>query len=189
MSRPIRTDKIVRYRLLEFIENLYEVFDKLIPTDYKIINYGSYTAMQFKTNSGNSYDLEFHYTTENTNTILNNNQILKQILNTNKDIINVIDIAFTLSDVQNKDNEEEFTIDTNLNEQYEVMGRIAYIAKKQLDKYKKYNVFILADDKQSNRLKMYNKLVTNIFSSMFDIYHGVSEAHKGTSIFLIRKQN
>ena len=49
-----------------------------------------------------------------------------------KEFVDCFDIAFTLSDVVNKKDPEEFEIDTNKQEVYEVMGRITYICKKMI---------------------------------------------------------
>jgi len=165
---------------------LTEVFDSMIKTNYKIIDFGEYIAYQFKTNSGNQYDLEFHYSEENIYTDLDNNIKLGDILKTNKETIPCFDIVFTLSKIKNKENPDEFEINTNLNEEFELMGRITFIISEIIND-SKYKLFIIGGDSRRNRLKIYENMFKNNFINLFDLYYGKSQFHSGKSLFIIRK--
>lgn len=178
--------KIKERLKVELSNILNESFNSIIETKYRVIDYGEYITYQFYSNSGNEYDLEFHYSEESSNTILNDNLILSDVIKTKDNNIQCFDIAFTLSDVQNKENPEEFEKETNLNEHYEVLGRISYIIKQELNKTK-YKLFIIGGDSARNKLKIYEAIFNNNFSGLFDLYYGKSKHHSGNSLFIIRK--
>ena len=50
--------------------------------------------------------------------------------------IECLDISFTLTNVIDKDNREEFEVDTNIKEHFDVFGRMVYIIKKVIKKTK-----------------------------------------------------
>lgn len=169
-------------------ENLLkEAFNKIIPTNYKVVNYSDYIAFEFKTDSGTQYDLEFHLEQEDTNIILNNGKSIKEILNTNVNRIPCIELAFTQSNVVDKDDADQFEAETNKNEPFELMGRITYIIKDSLKKYNKYKLFIVGASRR-NKSKMYEYMFDNHFKNEFDKYTGVTPAYKGgESLFFIKK--
>lgn len=174
----------IRFSLLEMVN---EIFDKLVATEYRTIDFGRYISFRFKTTSGNEYDLEFHDSEELSSVILDNGLKLGDIIKTDKDIVKSLDIAFTLSNVIDKDNEDEFTRETKLNEHYELMGRLAYIIKDNLENTGNYKLFIVGGDARRNRLSIYKSIFKNNFNDLFDLYYGKSKYHDGESLFIIKK--
>lgn len=187
MSRRINKNR-KKIHLNDLINEdiIKEIFDSKIKTEFKEINFGSYIAYRFKTSSDNEYDLEFHYAIELPNTKLSNGKTLGEVLNTNKSV-NCFDIAFSLSNISDKSNPDEFELETNLNEINELFGRISYIISIIINKYKNCKLFIIGGDSRRNRLKIYEEIFKNHFNKIFDLYHGKSEAHHGESLFIIRK--
>ena len=168
----------------------YEEFLE-IETDFKEVDYGDYIAYEFKTNSGNSYDLEFHYSFEYCNVELNNGEILSDILNINcleQPIIDCFDIAFTISNIEDKDNEDDFQKKTNKVEQFELMGRISFIIRKLVNRYNKIKLFVIGNSER-NKMEIYQQIFKNQFSDIFDLYIGGSYHHDAdkASFFIIRK--
>ena len=178
------TTPIKRLSLLEIFKSLDESFDSVIETTYTIINFGEYFACRFKTNSANEYDLEFHESDESSETLLGGVK-LGNIIKPKNDVINCLDVAFTLTAVKDKENPDEFEIDTNQKEQYELMGRITYILKKIVNTNNKCNLFIIGGDARRNRLKMYEMMFKNNFKDMFDLYYAKSKWHGGVNLYLL----
>lgn len=184
MSRP-KKNYIKKFDLLSSIK---ESFDSIIRTDFKIVDYGDYFSCEFYSKNGNKYDLEFHYVDENSDMVLNNGLTLGDVLNTSKNQIECLDIAFTLSSITDKDNPKSFAVDTNIKEQFDVFGRIVFILKTMIKRFntKKYNVFIIGGDARRNRLTIYKKLFYKHFKDYFDVYEGRSEWHGDGSLFIIK---
>jgi hypothetical protein len=187
MSRKI---KYGRLSLLNIFETVNEVFDKNISTDFKIIDYGDYISYNFKTNSNTEYDLELHYTNERCDTILSNGEELGSML-PNRCIdgeIEGFDVAFTLTEVSDKDNPEEFEKETNKHEYIELFGRITNILKKVVTKHRSYDLFVVGFSRR-NKLKIYEQIFENHFKNEFDLLYGKSQHHpSGKSLFIIRKK-
>lgn len=186
MSRRKLKNKIkIRLNSLLTEQLIDEIFDRKIETEFREINYDSYIAYRFKTSSDNEYDLEFHYATEPPTILLNNGQTLGDLFNSS-DPIECYDISFTLSNVDNKSNPNNFELETNLNEINELFDRIAYIISIIMVKYKKIKLFIIGGDAKRNRLKIYKKIFENQFANEFSLYYGKSVGHVGESLFIIR---
>ena len=187
MSRPIKTNK-KNIKLIHLInETILEVFDSKIETSFKEVTYDDYIAYEFKTSSGTQYDLEFHFTEESLHTELNNTDLtLGNVLKASGKTVDCFDIAFSVSTVINKDSPDEFEIETNKHEQFELFGRIAYIVDVVSQKYKKINLFVVGAARR-NRLEIYKKIFENLFKNKFDLYYGDSQNHYGMSLFIIRK--
>lgn len=187
MSRKI---KYGRLSLMNVFENLNEIFDKNIPTDFKVIDYGEYISYNFKTNSNTEYDLELHYTNERCDTTLSNGKNLGSIL-PNKCINNEIegfDIAFTLTEISDKNNPEEFEKETNKFEYVELFGRITNILKRVITKHRSHDLFVVGYSKR-NKLKIYKQIFENHFKNEFDLFYGKSQHHPGgESLFIVRKK-
>ena len=172
---------------ISLLEMLNEAFNSVIETDFKIVDYGDYFSCEFTSKNGNKYDLEFHYGEEYGNTKLNNGKTLNETMGVKRQIIPCLELGFTLHDVVDKDNPDEYEIDANLKEQFDVFGRMVYIVKKIISKDKKYKLFIIGANPRRNRMDMYRKIFENHFTDMFDIYEGKSMAHEGNSLFIIKK--
>ena len=186
MSRKIKKNK-TSVDLKKIInETILEVFDSKIKTPFKEVYYDDYIAYEFKTSSGTSYDLEFHYSDEYGETILSGVKTLNDILNTDDNLIDCFDISFTLSSVEDKDDPEQFEVESNKHEQFELFGRIAYIVDKLSHKHKKIRLFVIGAAGR-NRLNIYKKMFENLFSQRFDLYITESRHHLSQSLFIIRK--
>lgn len=185
MSRRIKNNKL---SISDIFNELNEIFDKIIPTEFKEVDYGSYMAYNFKTNSGSEYDLEFHPSFELCDTVLNDTITLKEILNEEckKGLIKCYDIAFTLTQVEDKDDPDEFEKETNKNEHLELMGRISYIIGLLIKKYNNIKLFVIGGSKR-NKMVIYKTLYNNHFSEQFDLYTGKSTHHDDESFFIIKK--
>jgi len=169
-------------------ESLNEIFNNKIETDFKEIDYGEYVAYSFKLNSGNEYDLEFHYSSEPSNILLNNDKTLGEMFNrSNNEQIECFDIAFTLTNIINKENPYEFERETNYSEHIELFGRMAYILSKIINNQNRIKLFVIGGDAKRNKLKIYKELFQNHFKNYFDLFYGESQYHTGDSLFLIRK--
>jgi hypothetical protein len=171
---------------IDLLSVINESFDSVIKTDFKIVDYSDYFSCEFISKNGNKYDLEFHYTQESSNILLNNGLTLGEVCHENKELINSLDIAFTLSNIEDKDNPEYFGIDTNIKEQFDVFGRIVYIIKNILKRGSKYKLFVIGGDTKRNRLSIYKKIFYNHFIGDFDVYEGDSDWHNGDSLFIIK---
>ena len=182
MSRP------KKYRIS--VHNLLtEVFTKKIETSFREIDYSSYVAYQFKTNSGNLYDLEFHHSKEDCYTELNNGIILGDLLKKrcSGKYIDSFSVSFTTSYVINKDNPDEYEKETNIHEQYELMGRLVYIIYLLLKKFNNYKLFVIVNSRR-NKMDIYKTIFENHFKERFNLYVGDSiNSDEGKSFFIIRK--
>jgi hypothetical protein len=181
--------KYNRLSLLNIFENVNEIFDKDISTDFRVIDYGDYISYSFKTNSNTEYDLELHYTDERCSTKLSNGLELGSILP--KKCINGqvegFDVAFTLSAVESKHNPEEFEKETNKNEHIELFGRISNILKKVINNHRQYDLFVIGYSRR-NKLEIYKQIFENHFKGEFDLLYGKSQYHPGgESLFVVRK--
>lgn len=187
MSRPIKRNKINLNLISLITSELNEIFNRKLETPFKEVHYDDYIAYEFKTNSGTSYDLEFHYSEELLDTELNNSNItLGNVIKGNGRTVDCFDIAFSISNVVNKNNPDEFELETNKHEQFELFSRIAYIVDIVSQKYNKVKVFVVGSARR-NRLEIYKKIFENLFSDKFNLYYGESQYHYGTSLFIIRK--
>ena len=190
MARPKKKNS-VRLNINAIIESVInEFFDSKIETTFKEIFYSDYVCYQFKTNSNTLYDLEFHYSEEPTETVLYNNNVsdtLGNILGVKKNHVDCFDIAFSLTDIHDKENPDEFEAETNKHEYVELMARISYIIEKILKKYNKDRLFIVPPSRR-NKVEIYERIFNNQFSDTFDLYYDESERNKKEkSLFIIRK--
>lgn len=183
MARPQKYNHLLK----EDIKPINEIFDSFIETDYKIIEYSGYIVFQFQTKNGNSYDLEFYNVVEKLDTQLESGKTLSKYFPDNVgDFIEALDIAFTYSEIQNKDNEDDYEKDLNRNEQSEIFGRISYILKKELFRTK--NELFIVGGARRNRSDIYYNIFNNNFRDVFHLEYGQSFNHPNSkSMFLIKK--
>lgn len=187
MSRKIKYNRL---SLLNIFEDLNEMFDKDISTDVRVIDYGDYISYTFKTNSNTEYDLELHYTDEKCDTKLSNGNELGQILTKNciNGKVDGFDIAFTLTNVENKENPDEFEKETDKKEHIELFGRISNILKRVINTHKKCDLFVVGYSRR-NKLEIYKQIFENHFKNEFNLFSGESQYHPGgESLFIIRKK-
>jgi hypothetical protein len=187
MSRKIKYNRL---SLSNIFENIKEIFDKDISTDFRVIDYGDYISYNFKTNSNTEYDLELHYSDERCNTKLSNGLLLSDMLPKKciNGIVECFDIAFTLTSVENKDNPEDFEKETNKHEYVELFGRISNILKRVITNHRTFDLFVVGFSKR-NKLEIYKQMFKNHFKDDFELHYGNSQYHPGgESLFIIRKK-
>jgi len=172
---------------------LFEIFNKSIQTIYQIsknnIYDGNYFDIyRFKTSSGNSYDVDFYKIQLNLNQLSN---ISKYFPNT--DIINSIHLGFTSSDY-NRDEKPELsgTINdlyekrTNKNEQYEVLGKVAFMIEEYIINNSEIKIFVIGKNTEISKLSAYIKMFENIFSSKFKMVEDISNEYEEGAIYFIK---
>jgi hypothetical protein len=196
MGRPL-TPRLYRLNELlnEEINNfISEIFDKLIPTEYKTVNnieYGdfSYDQYIFSTKSNEKYEVDFYYTTLRLNKLSNLSNYYP-----NENLINCIDIGFTLfNDVNNgyHDFGIEGTPDdpyikrTNKNEQYEVLGKVAYIINEYIETHPQQKIYAIGKNTYKSNLKAYEYMYSKLFKS-FTMVEDISDYYEEGAIYFIK---
>lgn len=175
---------------------LNELFDHPLKTEYDVINRRvedwDVVTFRFKTNSETQYDIEFMETETFIYNKLNNGKKLKDYINLNHvvdDFINTVDISFTLTDrVLNDPNitNDEYTKETNKNEQLELFNRITYLIKTYINEYVT-EIFVIGKDTKPSKLKIYKKLYQNIFSNDYMFFEGDNEGYNNGAYYFIKK--
>lgn len=189
--------KIVNLKqiILEELDNyLFEIFEKSIPTEFKIIKnniYGdvTYDVYEFETKSGIKYVVEFYNTY-----ILNLNElpnVLKYF--PNEDILKLISIGFTTFDYNKNVSDElsgsmndPYLKRTNKNEQYEVLGKVAYIIENFIKNNPQYNIYEIGKNTYSSNLLAYLKMFQNIFSNKFHFVEDKSKNYNEGAYYFIK---
>jgi hypothetical protein len=195
MSRPL-TPRL--YKLNELINEevkniIFEIFDKLIPTEYTVvkdIKYGEFIYDQyvFTTKSNQKYEVDFYHT------ILNLNK-LKNVIEyfPNEKIINCIDIGFTI--FNNVDNDyHDYGIEgtlndpylkrTNKNEQYEVLGKVAYIVNEYIEKHPEQKIYAIGKNTYKSNLKTYEYMYEKLFKFFIKIEDKSENYNEGAIYFI-----
>lgn len=175
---------------------LNELFDHPLKTDYEIINRRvedwDVVTFRFKTNSETQYDIEFMETETFIFNELSNGKKLKDYINLNHVVdyfINTVDISFTLTDrVLNNPNitDDEYTKETNKNEQLELFNRITYLIQIYINEYVP-EIFVIGKDTKPSKLKIYKKLYQNIFSNNYIFFEGDNEGYNNGAFYIIKK--
>lgn len=171
-----------------------EMFDSKIVTKYGAFNdtYDHFPlrTYRFKTNSGNSYDLDFFYTYVTPYRIkLDDGKFLSDYV-IDKNDLDTIDIGFTISEIDKKDDSispEDYIKDTNRGEQIEVMGRIAYLVDEFIKNNPNINAFVIGRNTKSTKLKIYKEIFKNIFKEKFIMLEGQNFGYKEGAIYFINK--
>ena len=196
MGRPL-TPRL--YKLNELINEemrnfVFEVFDALIPTEYEVINdiyYGGITYDQyvFTTNSTQKYEVDFYHTILNLNKLNNISDYFPD-----EKLINCIDVGFTI--FNNVDNDyHDYGIDgtlndpylkrTNKNEQYEVLGKIAFIINEYIEKYPEQKIYAIGKNTYKSNLKIYEYMYEKLFKS-FTKVEDISEYYNEGALYYIK---
>ncbi|MFW6219947.1 MAG: hypothetical protein ACOC33_03825 [bacterium] len=197
MSRPKRPKMLeIKDLINEEINNyIFEIFDKQIPTDYEKIKNNKYRDIifdiyRFKSNSGNSYDVDFYYSDLN----INDKPKLKEHFNS--DSIETVDIGFTLTnyntrDIDNDDiiggEDDPYNKRSEYNEQYEVLGKIAYIINDFVIEHNNIDAYVIGKDSHHKKLKAYLQMFKNIFSNKFMLIDEESPNYDNGAYYFIKK--
>lgn len=169
-------------------ECINESFDSVINTDYNIINEGNITIYKFKTSSDNYYDLEFINSVEKTTNKLSNGLTLGDYL-VGHNIITT-DIAFVPSEIniEDRDNHELYTKETNRGEQIELMGRISYLVKEYIRNNPNENVFVIGKNTKQTKLNIYVNMFYNMFDDDYIKVEGENFGYDEGSFYFIGKK-
>ena len=164
MGRPLtprlyHLNELINEELKNFIS---EIFDKLIPTEYSVVNdvkYGEsiYDQYLFTTKSDQKYEVDFYHTTLNLNKLKN---IIKYFPNEN--FIECIDIGFTIFNNVNSEyhdygtwNNDPYIKRTDKNEQYEVLGKVAFIIDEYIKTHPEQKIYAIGKDTYKSNIKTY----------------------------------
>ena len=194
MGRPL-TPRL--YQLNELINEevknfIFEIFDKLIPTEYSVVNgikFGEFIYDQyvFTTKSDQKYEVDFYHTTLNLNKLKN---IIKYFPNEN--FIECIDIGFTIFNNVNNDyhdygtwNNDPYLKRTNKNEQYEVLGKVAFIIEEYIKSHPEQKIYAISKDTYTSNLKVYLYMFEKLFKSFIKI-EDVSEYYDNGAFYFIK---
>lgn len=194
MLKPHTNDRtILINRIVK--DYINESFDRELPTEYEIVNESSDIIIyRFKTNNGNSYDLELFEDVMNCDYEIDGGTNLMDIVECS-DIFGghyviTCDIAFVPSEI-NMDDREDHTLyakETNRGEQFELMSRISFLIKEYIKNNKNTDVFIIGKNTKGMKLKIYEKVFLNIFSENFTKYEGNNPNYRETGSFYFIKK-
>ena len=181
-ERVININRIIR-------EIINESFDKPIETKFEVLMDDSVLIYRFKTNSDNYYDLEFINNIERCDNKLLNGKTLGDYLKCGN-TVKIIDLAFVPSELNLDDrhNHELYTKETNRFEHFELMGRLSYLINYYINDDQETNVFVVGKDTKEMKLKIYEKMFDNIFSSDFIKLEGYNSGYNNGCFYFIRKQ-
>lgn len=150
---------------------LSEIFNNVIDVDFsesvEIVNGNRVVKYVFKTKNENEYSLYFTTTILSDDMSLENKKLSEIIDNKYFKFgrIPAINIGFTTSDWDG--NNTNFSVTTNNNEMFDLLGRIAHL----VNIYKSKNnvmIFIVGNDKGDlRRLRSYELMYSNLFSSEY----------------------
>lgn len=181
MARPILPEMREIENLKQIINEevnkiLIEVLDNPIKTTYKEIKkkrFGiSITTYRFRTNSGNSYDLEFG------EGIYNDGDI-EIYGNSNLNIKSSTHISFTTTN-RIKDKEyNKYNELTYNNEQFELFSRLSYLILEYVKSHPNVEAYTMNTHSDYKKSNIYDALYNNIFKKDFDKYLGNSEYYDG----------
>jgi hypothetical protein len=172
-----------------FEQVLDEIFNSITKTEYSIIKEHGFDIYRFKTNNGNSYDLEIHFGGIPIDTKLNNNKTIGDYYAGHEGFANSIDLGFTPTEVEekNRDKPEEYNKETNRGEHIDLMGRISFLIKEIIKNRLDFNVFVIGHDTENTKLMIYNKIFENSFKNYFEAIDGDSWFYKNGATYFIKK--
>lgn len=145
----------------------------------------------FETSKKNNYYVLFTPTFENPNEIICNNKKLIDYIhnpypqNSDNYIIKSIHITFgyTGIPVDNLNNDEIIsgsTNNTNMNEQYEVFGRLLYLIKIYKNENTDVDIYVAASD-DTSKINVYKNIYNNLFSSEYKLFECNSNEYSSNS--------
>lgn len=171
-------------------ETITESFNSIIETQYDSFFDGDIEIYRFKTNSDNSYDLEFITNIINKNTSLNDGSYLKDYLADTEDVlVKSVDIAFVPSEINmdDRDNHELYTKEINRGETFELMGRISYLINRYIKNNPDNKVYVIGKNTKETKLNMYNNMFSNLFNHDYFKLEGDNYGYDEGSYYFIKK--
>jgi len=203
MRKLIHThDKLKIMMKEELNKFINEIYDSPLETEYEMISTHDYNGnmfdiYRFKTNSGNSYDVDFlHEIIDAKNILLNNNELLSTIIKDNIDTrLNYIDLGFTPTEIKDIEVDDSIigTIDdpyikkTKRNEQYELLNRVSYLILEYIKNNPEILIYSIGKNTHENNLTQYVYIFNKLFSSNFDMFDVKNPDYKYGSYFYINK--
>jgi len=184
-ERTVLINKIIR-------GVLGESFESEIPTDYEEVKLDrTILGYRFNTNSGNSYDLEFIF-----NYMLKegiDDEVYENIPSYYKSehgAVLTVDLAFVPSEINmdDRENQELYKRETNRDEVFELMGRLAYLVKEFIKNNLNINVFVIGKNTKEMKLSIYKKMYENIFSNDFMKTEGYNDNYPNEGSFYFIKK-
>lgn len=171
---------------------LIEILNKLEETEFTEAQrtIGNFTATEyrFKTNSENEYLLHFLNILLDSNTKIEND-MLSDLVKPNSFIYGRIParvIMFTSANWNG--NANNYSDSTNHNEPLELLSRIGYLTSIYKNRNPKINIWIVGNENgDDRRLKTYELLFRNLFSSVFEMFKGKFMNYKNYTMFYINK--
>lgn len=174
-----------------------EIFDNLIPTEYRLVkdivyDDSFYDQYIFKTNSGEQYEVDFFKTLIE----LNESHKIKKYFNEKNEHINesaldCVDIGFTyFNNVNNDFHDQGFDIlgqykkRTNKNEQYEVLGKVAFIVNEYIINHPAQEIYAIGKDTCDSNINVYNNMYNKLFKSYTRIEDASEYYRKGAFYFI-----
>lgn len=170
--KKIINEEISKLHLDEILEpknTEYKIIKCRSVADYKCIAY------TFKTNKGNSYDVEFYISP-----IGEEKEI---IINTTNDIdfvkkygLNKVIVGFTTSKAAEIDGdfvgsmEDPYIERTNQKKQYEVLSKVIFLIKEFIRNNPKFKIYSFLKNTFDSNISVYNNIYQNIFKNEFNKY-------------------
>lgn len=148
-------------------EELNEIFNSKIETKYKKYNknFEGYDSViyEIETKTNNKYKIIFsNFDDVNIFDLFDeNHELLINRLNIDENYdLKIINISFGLIGLNI--NYETSNINTNLNEQYDLMGRITYIISEYMKEFTT-DIFLVTNEYDNRKIDMYEAIYKNIF--------------------------
>lgn len=160
-----------------------EIFNKTIldegiqpiSVEYDIYLDSNLDVYRFKTNKGYSYDVDFFKDKIYPDKIIivDTNEYLSTVLN--DDIISLVEIGFTPTEVKNNTDQKDFgTINdpyierTNRNEVIEVLGKVLFLVNEYINKNPTYKIYALGTNTHNNNINVFSMLFEQYFSDKYE---------------------
>lgn len=172
--KEIINEEIEKFIINEFISDLEETeYEKTLNRYDSKIGF-KFDTYRFKSNKGNSYDVDFYK--EN---ISNENEIASV----------AIILGFTKTEVHNmiipNDDidtyEKHYVKKTNLHEQYELFRKIGFLVKEYMKNNSIYRIYMINKSSDEQKIKVYKHMFNNFFKSDF------KENENGDYFYYIKK--
>jgi hypothetical protein len=179
-------------------EKLNEIFNEVIRTEYEIISkyikgFNVFT-FRFKTNSGETYDLDFFKNRLLLSTQFDGDHNFYDILKNVDDekYLKCSDIGFTVTSryVNNGENinNADYNENTNKNETIELLGKLSFLIKEFIKLHSEYKIFVIGKDTDEIKLKIYKHIFQNIFSNEFIMFSGNSNDYDNGAFYFINRE-
>jgi hypothetical protein len=176
-------------------ECLNESFERVIQTEFDIINEGNDIIIyRFKTNGGNYYDVEFIEDVVRCDGHILDGGVLGDYTETfmvgGRCLIPTVDVAFVPSEINisDRNNHELYTKETNRGELFELMGRISFLVDEFVNSNPEINNYVIGKNTKKTKLDIYKTMFNNIFSNQFTQLEGDNIGYDEGCYYFIKKR-